>query len=237
MRLYMMFRHNITIPAAVFRIEMRPEMINADSIIRCIIAFSACFTISLIINIIIHETGHLMFGAVSGYRFSSIECFGMVCVRTGKGLKLRFSKEPCIGQCIMYPENSDADGTMLIIGGIAANMLVSAMSLGLVFTQVNYTLKAFFTVSAVVGLITAMSNLIPYNGTNDGSTFFDARKSFLHMEAYNRLMMIYRELNLGKDICSIDPGLFEHPDMPLSPLSAELAYYRNLRKRPDRAEE
>ena len=57
------------------------------------------------------------------------------------------------------------------------------------------------------------------------------------MEAYNRLMMIYRELNLGKDICSIDPGLFEHPDMPLSPLSAELAYYRSLRKRPGRAEE
>ena len=212
-------------------------MINAVSIIRCIIVISACFTISLIMNIIIHETGHLVFGAMSGYRFSSIECFGMICVRSGKGLKLRFTKEPCIGQCIMYPENTRADGTMLIIGGVTANLLASTVSLGLVFAQINHLLKAFFTISAVVGLVTAISNSIPYNGTNDGSTFLDARKSFLHMEAYNRLLMIYRELDLGKDICSIDQGLFEHPDMPLSPLSAELAYYRSLRKRPDRAEE
>ena len=227
----MMLLRNTIIMTGVFLTEMIQDMITVPSVIRSVIICVAFLVFSLIFNIMIHEAGHLVLGLLSGYRFSSLECFGILLVRTAGGLKLTFSKEPCAGQCIMYPDSVDSDGSLLIAGGVIAQCFASVVSFCMLFADPNPPAGLFFIIFGTVGTVTAITNSIPYNGTNDGSTFADARKSCLHMEAYNKLMIIYRELNLGNEIGMIDERWFIHPEMPLSPISRELSLYRSMRVR------
>ncbi len=211
------------------RIDMIQDLTTAHNVIWSLILCMVFLVFSLVINVMIHEAGHLIFGMLSGYRFSSIECFGILLVKTARGLKLTIAKEPCAGQCVMYPGRPYSDGSFLIAGGVIAQYISSVISFCLIFSEPAPLTGLFLIINGIVGAVTATTNSIPYNGTNDGSTFADARKSFLHMEAYNKLMIVYREINLGKEITMIDERLFKHPEMPLSPISRELSLYRGMR--------
>ena len=210
--------------------------------VYCIAAVLSGFFIC----VLIHETGHLIGGLFSGYRFSSFEIMGIRVIRSGKGLRLGIRKSKCIGQCVMYSEDFRNNASALILGGIAANIIAALISgLILAFRVKNFlygtdpgrfeTKALGFTVAgitvAVFNIFAVICNLVPCSRTNDGSTFIDARKSYLHTEAYNRIMYIYAKLNEGFGFEEIDGMVFDLPDMPLSSLSAELAFYRYLHSR------
>lgn len=189
----------------------------------------------------IHEIGHLIAGFLSGYKFSSFEIMGLYIVRSRKGLKFGIRKIECIGQCVMYSNDFRKQAMFLILGGILANIMAAAISAvilvfaisGMTDTTGTEFMKngngfhlLILSILFIFNTAAAICNTVPYSSTNDGSTFADARKSFLHTEAYNRIMFIYAGLNKGYGFEEIDGKVFELPDMLFSSLSAELAAYR-----------
>ncbi len=196
--------------------------------------------ISFILCVVIHEAGHFAGGLLTGYRFSSLELFGIKIVRKRSGITWTISESPCIGQCIMDPEDPGQNAGFLILGGVFANAFAGALFVVMALLSVCDVADAgicagttmaclFYVFSAGINIAAAVSNMIPGHNTNDGATFFDAYKSSLHTEAYNRLMKIYSGLNAGIKVSEMDRELFEQPDMYLSSLSAELALFRYQR--------
>ena len=194
----------------------------------------------------IHELGHLLAGVLSGYRFSSFEIMGLYLVRTREGLKFGIRKTDCIGQCVMYSENFRKQALFLILGGILANTAAAAASAFILLSKIGGKIDAagfellecendcnlpIYFVLFIFNMAAVICNMLPDNSTNDGSTFADARKSFLHTEAYNRIMFIYAGINEGYEFEEIDGEVFELPDMLFSSLSAELAAYRVMHHR------
>ena len=207
--------------------------------IACDIPVAAlCFTLC----VTVHELGHLIGGLLSGYRFSSFEIMGIYVIRSGEKTKFSIRKKACLGQCIMYTENFRTNAALLILGGVIANAVWAVVStLILVLCLSKYTVNALPEISrlrdwhmaalffsSIFNTMAVICNMVSDNPANDGNTFADAVKSSFHTEAYNRIMCIYAKLNEGRDIKEIDPRLFDLPDMFLSSLSAELAYFRYL---------
>ena len=138
----------------------------------------AVFIASVYLQTIVHEAGHLVFGLISGYKFSSFRIFSLMWVRDRDSGKLRikrFSLAGTGGQCLMAPPDTE-DGSFPVIlynlGGSIMNVAFSVLCavLAVILSGVYFLPLALFTV-AVMGFMFAIMNGIPMQTdmiTNDG---------------------------------------------------------------------
>ena len=130
-----------------------------------------------LIQIILHESGHLAGGLLSGYRFVSFRIFSLTLFRrNGRWMLQRFSLAGTGGQCIMTPPDLPYRQVPFILynaGGAAFNIITVATA-AIIMATTNTTDSAFafmylfFTI--ITGLWFALINGIPMkiNGiTND----------------------------------------------------------------------
>ena len=126
-----------------------------------------------ILQVIIHEAGHLVFGLLSGYKFISFRVFDFKIIKDEHGkLKIRFERLAGTGgQCLMRaPEYVEGKFKykLYLLGGVMFNLVFS-----IVFWLV---LPSYYTLLfALIGFALAFLNLIPM-GFNDGMTFYHASK-------------------------------------------------------------
>lgn len=144
-----------------------------------LLEFAALFVLYLIsnlIHVILHEGGHLVFGLLTGYKFSSFRILNIMLVKTADGMKLkRFSIPGTKGQCLMLPPDSD-NGEMPYIlynmGGFIMNIIASFIGLIIIaFAPYVVVLSDFLMLFVFSGFIMAFSNAAPFMSTticNDG---------------------------------------------------------------------
>lgn len=122
--------------------------------------------LSLWLNAAIHEAGHLVFGLLTGYGFSSYRLGSLMIVREDGALRLRRLKVAGTGgQCLMTPPEM-VDGKMPFLlynlGGSIANLLVSAVAWTAYLLLPQVRMLSFWLLGmAVMGLVLALSNGIP----------------------------------------------------------------------------
>ena len=86
---------------------------------------------ALLLQIVIHEAGHLVFGLLSGYQFSSFRIGSFMIIKTdGKWRFSNFSLAGTGGQCLMSPPDL-VDGKMPVVlynlGGCIMNMIAAGI--------------------------------------------------------------------------------------------------------------
>ncbi len=139
---------------------------------------------SIFVHLIIHEGGHLVFGLLTGYRFSSFRILGFMWVKEGGKLKFRqLSIAGTSGQCLMTPPDL-VDGKMPVVlynlGGSLMNVIVSAVFLGLHFAAPLGILRASLLIFALIGVGLAAMNGIPMRMgvvDNDGYNALSLRRN------------------------------------------------------------
>ena len=98
------------------------------------------------ISIIVHEAGHLVFGLMSGYGFSSFRIGSMMWVKQDGKIRLRrFSLAGTGGQCLMVPKGeaeSKAQLIMFNLGGVFANVVFAALFALLYYLSLRVILLA-----------------------------------------------------------------------------------------------
>ena len=128
-----------------------------------------------ILQIIIHEAGHLVTGLLSGYRFVSFRIFNYTILKTTEGLKVKkFGISGTGGQCLLTPPDCPAEDLKFVLynlGGILFNLLFSAVAiiLWLNFSANEYA-RIFLMLFALLGVLFALMNGIPMKlfVSNDG---------------------------------------------------------------------
>ena len=157
------------------------------------ILFAVGVFVLVYLSIILHEVGHLVCGLISGYRFSSFRIASLMWIKHEGKIKLRrHSIAGTGGQCLMLPpENIEGNPPVVLynLGGVIANLLLSAIYILLIFVSSGNLLAAFaFILGAVFSLLLGVTNGIPMNIggiANDGLNAFhlsknpDAAKAFL----------------------------------------------------------
>ena len=162
--------------------------------------------ISFILQVIVHEAGHLVFGLLSGYKFISFRVFDFKIIKDENGkLKIRFERLAGTGgQCLMRaPEYvvGKFKYKLYLLGGVIFNVLFSV-----IFWIV---LPSYYTLLfALIGFALAFLNLIPM-GFNDGMTFYHASKDeTTRFVLYLQLEYVYYQ-SIGKNLLIERPEVVE----------------------------
>ena len=148
--------------------------------------------VAILVQMIVHEAGHLVFGLLSGYKFSSFRIFSFMWVKEEDKIKLRrLSIAGTGGQCLMTPPDM-VDGKIPVacynLGGALMNIIAGVVSLGLFFSFGNVPfLSTVMLMFAVIGFILALMNGVPMRlGTvdNDGYNAFALTRNAEAMRSF-----------------------------------------------------
>jgi len=193
------------------------------------------------VHVIIHETGHLIFGLISGYRLQSFRIFSLTFVNIdGRIRRKKYAIRGTAGQCLMVPPGMNNDGSFPFVlynlGGGLANLIVSVpFLLAAIFTE-NATAAVFFIAFCAPGLMLAAANLIPLDlgVQNDGMNIRAMIKHEFLRESFYLQLIVYEEMSKGKLITEYDPETFALPHDPdigrytLAAFNYMFTYYRLL---------
>lgn len=172
---------------------------------------------AMALQIAIHEAGHLVFGLLTGYRFSSYRFFGLMWImRDGKLCFRRMKLAGTGGQCLMLPPDWSESCPYVLynLGGVLMN-LISALLCLLLLPVAAPLCRLFLLLLAMIGLLLAITNGLPLRFgpvDNDGRNILSIRRSpaarrafWLQMKAYERQAAGERLRDMPKDWFSV-PG-------------------------------
>lgn len=164
---------------AIWKTETIGEMLFSEAYMLVLIY------LAVFLQLIIHEGGHLVFGLLTGYRFSSFRIGSfMWAKRDGKLHFFRFSLAGTGGQCLLSPpelEDGKCPYVLYNLGGSLMNLLTAAFAgwLAGFFPREN-PLFVFLVMLAALGVLFALLNGVPMRVggvDNDGYNAFSIGKN------------------------------------------------------------
>lgn len=154
-----------------------------------VVGLMGLFLLSVVVQLVIHEAGHLVFGLLSGYRFVSFRIGSFMLVREDKKFSFRrFDIVGTGGQCLLKPPceiDKPFPYRLYLAGGVLLNLLTTAVALLLLrYVDMSAICQATLFLFSVVGLLLAVTNGIPMTGVpNDGRTFLILSKDPLALRS------------------------------------------------------
>ena len=201
----------------------------------CILA--PVFFVAYYLTVAVHEAGHLVFGLLTGYSFSSYRIASFMWVLIdGKIRFKRFSLVGTGGQCLMIPPETDEDGRMPVflynMGGAFFNLIFGAAAIAVYFLVNGPTLlKASMLIFAALNFLTALFNGIPLRVgglNNDGSNALSLGKDKAAVRALRLQMLMNAEQTRGVRIKDMPEEWFAEPteEEMKNPITATIAVFR-----------
>lgn len=161
--------------------------------------------ISMFLQLIIHEAGHLVFGLASGYQFSSFRVGSFMWLKEDGRLVLRrYSLAGTGGQCLMAPPEM-VDGRIPVVlynlGGSIMNLIASAVFFAVyLLTDKGSVISVLSLMTTLIGVVFALMNGIPLRlGTvdNDGYNALSLGKSKEAMYAFWIQLKVNEQISKG----------------------------------------
>ena len=161
--------------------------------------------VSIFAHMIIHEAGHLVFGLMSGYQFSSFRIGNFMWLKeNGKLVHKKLSIAGTGGQCLMVPPEMK-DGKIPVIaynlGGSIMNLIASSVFFCLYLSLPAGSIASVLClIATVIGVVLALMNGIPMRtGTvdNDGYNALSLGKNKDAMRAFWMQLKINEQLTKG----------------------------------------
>lgn len=174
---------------AYINVEIFTYIVNKLGIVGIVIGIgvlSLNFMLIIFVPIIIHESGHLIFGKLTGYKYVSYRIGPYMLIKNNGKLKMkRYNIKGIVGQCLLMPDSDwnvyEYPYVLYNIGGGLANLIMSILSL---FLYLFFIYRAYISemliVFFIIGIISAVNNLIPM------------KKSGIPNDGYN-IMSLYKD--------------------------------------------
>lgn len=156
----------------------------------------------IFLQTIVHEGGHLVFGLMTGYRFSSFRIGNVMLISQNGKLKIkRYKLAGTGGQCLMVPPMLDANGNIPYVlynfGGSIMNLICGAITL-IAYIVVPYGILGYILrCNTLMALAMALVNGIPLKlglVNNDGHNAVSLSKD------KNALTAFWQQLKINEAI-------------------------------------
>lgn len=176
--------------------------------------------LAMFFHMIIHETGHLVFGLLTGYRFSSFRILSFMFIKVNNKIQLKkLSIAGTGGQCLMSPPDM-IDGKLPVLlynlGGPIFNLLTAVFFLLLFFSfSLHPILAPASLIFSLVGIIFAILNGIPMRmGTvdNDGYNAYSMHNNQEALRAFWLQMKINESISSGQRLKEMPDDWFYLPE-------------------------
>lgn len=177
--------------------------------------------VAIFLQIIIHEAGHLIFGLLTGYRYSSFRIGSFMWMKENGKIHLkRYTLAGTGGQCLMIPPNMKNGTFPFILYNLGGSLINLASSLFFLFLywicrDISF-LPALFLMAAVIGFAFALMNGIPMRlGTidNDGYNAWSLGKNSEALHSFWVQMKTNELVSKGIRIKDMPAEWFRVPSM------------------------
>lgn len=174
---------------------------------------------AIFLQIIIHEAGHMVFGFLTGYRFSSFRIGSFMWVNDNGKLQFkRLSLAGTGGQCLMNPPDMKEGKIPYILynlGGSIMNVITAILFFGLylICTEVPM-LSILLLMLSIIGIAFALMNGVPMRmGTvdNDGYNALSLGKEKEALRSFWVQMKVSNEQIKGIRLKDMPDEWFEVP--------------------------
>lgn len=189
-----------------------------------VLLLALCCVLSIfilaILQLILHETGHYLFGLFTGYRFLSIRIFNLTVIKeSGRYRIKRYSFPGSVGQCLMQPpeyENVFPHYSLYIMGGVILNTASAILFFILVISpfEISFTGRIILFLGAFYGFGFAALNGIPNRDNridNDGTNYKNLKKDWQAMQCYFTQLTILPKLQEGYTYRDFQEEIFKVP--------------------------
>lgn len=196
------------------------------------------FYLMIVVQTIIHEAGHLVFGLLTGYGFLSFRIFSFTLVKKdGKIVRKKLKVVGIPGQCLLTPPEWKEDGKYPYVwynlGGGMLNLITSLLAalLFLTHSPLAYWGAGIFILT---GVILGLTNIIPMSMgvPNDGKNCLLCAKSRENQRAFYLQLKMNAMMSDGVSVKDMPEEFFViDGDVPLNPLTffvGSMKYYRYL---------
>ena len=175
--------------------------------------------VAMFLQTVIHESGHLIFGLLSGYRFSSFRIGNFMLLNDGNKMVIRrHSLAGTGGQCLMVPPQMHGGKMPVLLynlGGPIMNLVTGAVFCALYFAvPAGSPLEPFFTMAAVYGIGFALINGIPMRFAavdNDGYNAISLKKNPAALQAFWTQLTVNGENAKGIRLKDMPENWFKMP--------------------------
>ena len=159
----------------------------------------------IMIQIIVHEAGHLIFGLLSGYRFSSFRIFSLMLLNENGRFRIRKLRLAGTGgQCLMAPPDLK-DGKIPVMlynfGGAIMNFVVGGIALGTAFLCPAYSFgQMILLLLGIAGIVLGLMNGLPLKTgavNNDGRNAIDISRDPEAMRAFWVQLTVNEQISKG----------------------------------------
>ncbi len=199
------------------------DLLEGDSSLSEILfsggALLITFYIAIFLQIIIHEGGHLIFGLLTGYKFSSFRIGSFMWIKDNDKLRFRrLSIAGTGGQCLLVPpdlKNGKIPFVLYNFGGSIMNLIASGIFGALYFLYPKEgIISTLFAITAIIGVAFAIMNGIPLRlGTvdNDGYNALSMEKNPEALKAFYLQMKINEQITKGVRLKDMPEEWFSIP--------------------------
>ena len=191
--------------------------------------------LAFFIHIVLHEAGHLIFGLMSGYQFSSFRIGSHMLIKeNGKLVHRKIKIAGTGGQCLMVPPEMVGGRFPVVLynlGGSIVNLVMTALMIpAFVAVDKSSVFALFFFLFIAMGIITGLSNGIPMRTKtvdNDGYNAISLGKSKEAMRAFWIQLKTNEQLSKGIRTKDMPEEWFEVPsdDAMKNPMVATIGVY------------
>ena len=202
------------------------------------LAAFAGFVLAVVVQTIIHEAGHLIFGLLTGYGFLSFRIFSFTLVKKdGKIIRKKLKVKGIPGQCLLTPPEWKEDGKYPYVwynlGGGALNLITSLLVALLFLTHSPLACWAA-GIFIFVGVIFGLTNIIPMSMgiPNDGKNCLLCKQSRDNQRAFYLQLKMNAMMSDGVSVKEMPEEFFEidgeKPFNALTCFVGLMKYYRYL---------
>ena len=176
--------------------------------------------LAAILNIVIHEAGHLVAGLLTGYKFVSFRFFNWTLIRKDGRLRWRnFELEGTGGQCLMAPPDKpleEIDTRWYNAGGVLAQLIITLLSIVLIWAlDLPEWLDILLVMMALFGIFGVLTNGIPMKlggVANDGFNLLQLEKDLAAKQSFCNVLELNALNQAGKTYGEMPDRLFNIPD-------------------------
>ena len=192
--------------------------VNLLSFISSIVVSMTLLCVTFLLQIVLHEMGHMLAGLLRGWKVLSFMLFGFIISRQNGRFNIsRFNIAGAGGQCLMLPpEQGDTRNGIIFYnaGGILMNFIVTLIALGgllLCWESLTFEQTSLLTGFVFTGLISSMINGIPLESTNipnDGKNILTLKKDALSTEIFVKSLRLVGLMQQGQTLLEVNQEYF-----------------------------
>ena len=176
--------------------------------------------IAFILNVVLHEAGHLVTGLLTGYRFVSFRFLNWTLIRRdGRLLWRNYELAGTGGQCLMAPPDrpiDQIDTRWYNAGGVLANILIAVISALLLWAfDLPDWLDELLVMMIILGLFIGVGNGIPMKMggvATDGLNLLQLEKDIPSKQCFCNILEMNARNQEGEPYHDMPEHLFNLPE-------------------------